>query len=106
MLAVPNRADHFKIANESLLQSADTDADFNKIMETMVPGFRRVKGAKILSKGISPGKKVTWHDVPGTDTLQLVWRYQNEQSKGPQWNALWQKLFHPGNKVGFADGKR
>ncbi|MGF6285211.1 RHS repeat-associated core domain-containing protein [Pseudomonas silensiensis] len=106
VLAVPNRAEHFKVANESLLKSANTDADFNKIMETMVPGFRRVKGTKIPTKGISPGKEVTWHHVPGTDTLQLVWRYQHEQSKGPQWNALWQKLFHPGNKGGFADGKK
>jgi RHS repeat-associated protein len=106
VLAVPNRAEHFKVANESLLKSADTDADFNKIMETMVPGFRRVKGTKIPTKGISPGKEVTWHHVPGTDTLQLVWRYQHEQSKGPQWNALWQKMFHPGNKGGFADGKK
>ncbi|WP_241089612.1 RHS repeat domain-containing protein, partial [Pseudomonas viridiflava] len=106
VLAIPNRAEHFKVANGNLLSAADSDADFNKIMETMVPGFRKVKGTKIPTKGISPGKEVTWHHVPGTDTLQLVWRYQHEQSKGPQWNALWQRLFHPGNKGGFADGKR
>jgi hypothetical protein len=75
-------------------------------METMVPGFRRVKGTKIPTKGISPGKEVTWHHITGTDTLQLVWRYQHEQSKGPQWNALWQKMFHPGNKGGFAGEKK
>ncbi|WP_145257037.1 hypothetical protein [Pseudomonas sp. SJZ131] len=79
---------------------------FNKIMETMVPGFRRVKGTKIPTKGISPGKEVTWHHIPGTDTLQLVWRYQHEQSKDPQWNAFWQKMFHPGNKKGALQMKR
>lgn len=74
-------------------------------MEVMAPGFRRIEGTKVPSLGISPGKEVTWHHVPESDTLQLVWRYQHEQGKGPLWNQKWQELFHPNNRGGYFSGQ-
>ncbi|MDD2893358.1 MAG: hypothetical protein PHF20_05455, partial [Halothiobacillaceae bacterium] len=104
-LAIRNRGSHFKVANENLLRDANADAGLNEMMEVMVPGFRRVEGTKVPTLGISPSREVTWHHVPETDKLQLVWRYQHEQGKGPLWNSQWQELFHPDNLGGYANGK-
>jgi hypothetical protein len=106
ILSIPRRDVHFKKANENLLNDVNADPELDAIMETLVPGFRRVEGVKVPAKGISPSTEVTWHHKPGTDKLELVWRYQHEQSKGKPWNALWQELFHPNNRGGFADGKK
>jgi hypothetical protein len=104
-LAIRNRGTHFKAGNENLLRDTNADAGLNAKIEEMVPGFRRIEGTKVPTLGISPGQEVSWHHVPGTDKLQLVWRYQHEQGKGPLRNSQWQELFHPGNHGGYADGK-
>ena len=106
ILKLRNRGAHFKAANENLLDIANSNKEFNNIIETFVPGFRRVEGKRVKAKGISPSTDTTWHHFPGSDKLQLVWRYQHEQGKGNLWNSLWQKLFHPGNKGGFADSAK
>jgi hypothetical protein len=78
--------------------------ELNQMMETLVPGFQNTIQGKNKVLGVSPSKFVTWHHVPGTNKLQLVWRYQHEQTKGvPFRNAQWQNLFHPGNRGGYAD---
>jgi hypothetical protein len=106
ILSVPRRDLHFKKANENLLKDVNADPELSAIMEVLVPGFRRIEGNRVPAKGISPSADVTWHHKPGSNKLQLVWRYQHEQSKGNPWNALWQELFHPNNRGGFADGKK
>lgn len=106
-LAQPNRYLHFTEANTNLLAAVKSDGGgvFSTAMRNFLPGFENtVQGAtKVLGK--SPGKHVTWHHVPGSNRLQLVYRYQHEQSrlKGVI-NDIYQGLFHPGGSGGYADG--
>ena len=104
-LAENSRPKHFKAANEALIEAVEGSSELFNMINKAVPDFMNTIKPFETVKGVSAGKHVTWHHVPGTNKLELVWRYQHQQSKIlPRNKAMWQEIFHPGNRGGFADG--
>ena len=72
--ALRSRPAHFKVGNEALIRVADSSPQTRQALETLVPGFEQVRGTKVPARSISPAEFVTWHHVPGTTRLQLVYQ--------------------------------
>ena len=102
--ALRSRNAHFKIGNEALLNATDSSPQFRGIIESLVPGFEKVRGVKVAATGKSPAEFVTWHHVPGTNRLQLVWRFEHELGNpfAPV-GSPWRNLFHPDGSGGFSN---
>ncbi len=97
-----SRKTHFSRANEALDDAMQSDPDFAKMMESIIPGV----GKAVSSKG---GRKKpphwTWQHEPMSNAggrkgvLRLVPTFQHKPG------SVWQSLLHPGGKAGIPSGR-
>jgi RHS repeat-associated protein len=92
------RGAHFREANQNLLDAMDSDADFDNLMESIIPGLRnRIQGAGGRAADESPSDLGwTWHHHVDPGRMQLV--PMGQHSAGGAFRAL----FHPGGRGGFS----
>lgn len=92
-----SRGAHFQAANRDLVAALDSDADFAKAMDDLIPGIRNtLVGPRGGISRLSPSPLWTWHHAAPDGLMQLVPRIQHEAPGNLQ------NLFHPGGVGGFS----
>ncbi|MBB2923822.1 DUF6531 domain-containing protein [Cellulomonas cellasea] len=91
------RGDHFRESNENLLAAMNGDADFDAMMERIIPGIRnQIQGPRGGVSSESPSALGwTWHHHADPGRMQLV--PMGQHSAG----GRFRDLFHPGRRGGF-----
>lgn len=91
-----SRGKHFQESNRALVDAMDSDREFAKMMDDLIPGIRdELVGPR---GGISrqPPTDWTWHHAAGPGQMQLVPHIQHTAPGNLQ------KLFHPGGIGGYS----
>ncbi|MEO3781403.1 polymorphic toxin-type HINT domain-containing protein [Micromonospora sp. B11E3] len=89
-----SRGRHFQEANANLLADMDADPEFDRMMESIIPGLRsQLAGPRAVSR--RPPAGWTWHHHVDVGRMQLVPLGQHTGANP------FQDLFHPGGVGGY-----
>ncbi|MHA3023874.1 putative T7SS-secreted protein [Mycobacterium sp. BMJ-28] len=96
------RGEHFRAANQALLDAIDADPRFAEAMENLIPGIRdSIQGPTGAARPRSPAELGwTWHHHVDPGRMQLVPEIHHPVGAGGKPNT-W-RLMHPGGRGGMA----